>query len=206
MRKIWGRLTSVNVQKVVWACEELELKYQRIDVGGAFGGTKTPEYLAMNPNAQVPTFQEEDGYTLWESNVILRYLGHAYPSALWPLDVREAARLDRWMDWQHTVLGDPQRVIFWNLVRTPPDKRDMAAVARAVTEASAKWAMLDAEFADKYFLGGEKLSLADIPLGCHAHRWFTMPIERPHLPALQAWYERLLDRPAFAQYVARPLE
>ena len=206
MRKIWGRLTSVNVQKVVWACEEMGLPYQRLDVGGAYGGNRTPEYLAMNPNGLIPVLEEEDGYTLWESHAILRYLAEAYPSGLWPLDARGRGKLDRWMDWHHTALGEPMRIIFWGLVRTPPEKRDMEAITRAASEAGAKWAMLEAEFADKYFLGGEALSLADIPLGCFAHRWFNLPVERPHLPAVQAWYERLLERPGYAQYVARPLE
>jgi glutathione S-transferase len=205
MRTILGRLSSINVQKVVWACEELGLQYVREDVGGKFGGNRTPDYLAMNPNGLVPVLRE-DGFTLWESNAILRYLGTSNPSKLWPEEPRARALLDRWMDWQIAHLSDPMRIIFWTLVRTPEPDRDMQAVARAVGDAGARWAILEAHFADRSFLGGEDFTLADIPAGCFAHRWFSLGIERPHLPAVHAWYERLLERPAYAQYVARPLE
>jgi glutathione S-transferase len=205
MRTILGRLSSINVQKVVWACEELGLAYAREDVGGAFGGNRTGEYLAMNPNGLVPVLRE-DGFVLWESNAILRYLGASNPSPLWPTGARDAALLDRWLDWATTMLADPMRVIFWTLVRTPEAQRDMAAVAQAVDQAGARWAVLEAWFAERSFLGGERFTLADIPAGCFAHRWFSLPIARPHQPAVFAWYERLLERPAFAQYVARPLE
>lgn len=206
MRTILGRLTSVNVMKVVWACEELGVAYAREDVGGAFGGNRTPEFLAMNPNGLVPVLREDDGFTLWESNTIVRYLGATHPSALWPEAPRARARLERWMDWQLSRLSDPMRVIFWTLVRTPVAQRDMAAVARAGADAAGLWAILEAEFADHAHLGDEAFTLADIPAGCFVHRWFSLDIERPHLPALRAWYERLLERPAYAQYVARPLE
>jgi glutathione S-transferase len=206
MRTILGRLTSINVMKVVWACEELELDYVREDVGGAFGGNRTPEYLAINPNGLVPVLRESDGFTLWESNAIVRYLGATHPGPLWPDTPREQALLDRWMDWQYTALSEPMRVIFWALVRTPADKRDMNAVARAIGEVGTRWTILESHFAENSYLGGERFSLADIPAGCFAHRWFALPIERPHLPALSAWYERLLERPAYAQFVARPLE
>jgi len=205
MRTILGRLTSINVMKVVWACEELGLDYVREDVGGKYGGNRTPEYLAMNPNGLVPVLRE-DGFTLWESNTIVRYLGASNPSALWPEEPRARALLERWMDWQMAVLNEPMRVIFWALVRTPEPERDMAAVARAIGDAGARWSILEGHFAENSFLGGETFTLADIPAGAFAHRWFSLPIERPHLPAVHAWYERLLERPAYAQYVARPLE
>jgi glutathione S-transferase len=206
MRTVLGRLSSINVQKVVWACEELGLDYAREDMGGAFGGNRTPEYLAMNPNGLIPVLREDDGFTLWESNTIVRYLGASHPSDLWPEAPRARALLERWMDWQIAHLVEPMRVIFWTLVRTPEPQRDMAAVARAVGDAGARWTILENHFAENSFLGGEKFTLADIPAGCFAHRWFALPIERPHLPAVFAWYERLLERPAYAQYVARPLE
>jgi glutathione S-transferase len=205
VRKIWGRLSSVNVQKVVWAAEELGLPYARIDAGGAFGQNRTPEYLAMNPNGLVPVLQE-DGFVLWESHAILRYLGATHPSPLWSSNAREAALLDRWLDWTTATLGEPMRVIFWALVRTKEAERDMHAVARAVDQAGTRWGLLETWFAGRSYLGGDRFTLADIPAGCFVHRWFSLPIARPHQPAVQAWYERLLERPAFAQYVARPLE
>src|SRR6516225_7590110 len=130
MIKIWGRNTSVNVQKVMWAVGELELPHERIDVGGAFGKNKEPAYLAMNPNGLVPTLEEDDGFLLWESNSILRYLAAKHQAAvLEPKDLKTRAVASKWMDWQLAVLGPAITPVFWNLVRIAPDKRDMAAVA-----------------------------------------------------------------------------
>jgi glutathione S-transferase len=125
MRKVWGRKNSSNVMKVLWLLEELSLPYDRIDVGGPFGRTKDADYVAMNPNSIIPTLEEENGFTLWESNVILRYLAscHADGSPLWPKDLQARANIDRWMDWQQTILGPPATVVFQGLVRTPPDQR-----------------------------------------------------------------------------------
>ncbi len=126
-RIVWGRATSSNVMKVLWCLGELDLPFERIDVGGAFGKTDTPEYRAMNPTGLVPTLQEDD-FTLWESNVILRYLHAAYApmSPLFPTEVHARANVDRWMDAQQTVFNRPMGQVFWGLVRTPADKRDMA--------------------------------------------------------------------------------
>lgn len=206
MRTILGRLTSVNVMKVVWACEELGLSYVREDVGGAFGGNRTAEYLAMNPNGLIPVLREDDGFVLWESNAIIRYLGSVHASPLWPTTPRPRALLERWMDWQLSVLAGPMRTVFWTLVRTPDEERDMAGLARAAGEAALAWSILDAHLRGNVYVGGAAFTLADIPLGCFAHRWFNLAVARPQLAALQAWYGRLLARPAYAQYVARPLE
>lgn len=206
MRKIWGRLSSVNVQKVVWAAEELGIPYDRIEAGGAFGRNRTPEYLAMNPNGLVPVLQEDDGFTLWESNAIVRYLGATHPGPAWPEDARARALSDRWMDFALSAIGDPMRIIFWTLVRTPEPQRDLAAVARAAETAAPKWAVLDAQLARTPYLAGEAFTLGDIPLGCFAHRWFALGQGRTDQPHLRGWYERLLARPAYASHVARPLE
>jgi len=207
MRRIWGRKSSINVMKVLWACEELGLEYERTDAGGAFGVTRTPEYLAMNPNALVPTLQEDD-FTLWESNTILRYLGHSHgaKSGLWPQEPRARADVDRWMDWQLSSLAEPMRVVFSNLVRTPPEKRDMAAVEKARQVMAGRWAMLDQALAGRSYVGGAAFTLGDIPVGCLVHRWFALPIERPAAPNLQAWYGRLRERPGYAKWVLVPLE
>ena len=130
MIKIWGRNTSSNVQKAMWAVGELKLEHTRIDVGGAFGKTKEPAYLAMNPNALVPTLEEEDGFTLWESNSIIRYLAgkHDKAGVLEPKDAKQRALASQWMDWQLSVLGPAITPAFWGLIRTPPEKRDAAAI------------------------------------------------------------------------------
>lgn len=205
MRRVWGRATSSNVMKVVWLLEELGLPYERIDVGGKFGRTDTPEYRAMNPTGLVPTLQEDD-FTLWESNAILRYLcaAHAPASALWPQDLRRRAMIDRWMDWQQTGMNPPQTIVFWGLVRTPPEQRDNAAIEQAAVKAGKAWAILDAELARSPYVGGNELSLADIALGVHVHRWFFFPIAKPDAPHLKAWYDRLLERPAYRTHVAQP--
>ena len=129
MLKIWGRTTSSNVQKVMWAIGELGLKYERVDIGGPFGKNNEPAYLAMNPNGLVPTLEEDDGFLLWESNSIVRYLAAKHgPGKLEPKDLRAQASAARWMDWQLSVAGPAITPVFWGLIRTPPEKRDQGAI------------------------------------------------------------------------------
>ena len=206
MRRVWGRANSSNVMKVIWLLEELKLPYERLDVGGSFGKTDTPEYRAMNPNGLVPTL-EEDGFILWESNAILRNLCYAQApnSPLWPQEPRARANVDRWMDWQQTTLNRPISVIFWGLVRTPPEKRDAAAIAAAVRDCTRVWNMLETELSRHPYVGGAEFTIGDIPLGVHVHRWFTMAFDRPSLPHLRAWYDRLLERAPYRTHIALPL-
>jgi len=203
MLRLWGRATSSNVQKVIWLLEELKLPYERIDVGGPFGQTDTPAYRAMNPTGLVPTL-EDDGFTLWESNAILRYLCAAYAPdhPVFPADPKTRAVIDHWMDFQQTTLNRPQGIIFLGMVRTRPEDRNMAAITSAIGEAGRAWGILDAALATTPFIAGARMTLADMTYGMHAHRWFVMPIERPELPHLRAWYERLLGMPIFAKYCA----
>ena len=206
MRRILGRANSSNVMKVVWLLEELGLPYQREDVGGAFGGTSTPEYRAMNPNGVVPTLVE-DNFVLWESNAIVRYLASANggDSPIWPHDLHARASIDRWMDWQQTTLGPPMSVVFWGLVRTAPEKRDMAAIQAGVEKLEAAYGILDAILANQPYVAGPAFTLADIAIGVHAHRWLSFDVKRPEQPGLRAWYDRLLSRPPFAKHVALPM-
>ena len=206
-RILWGRRSSSNVMKVIWLLEELGLPYRRVDVGGSFGKTDTPDYRAMNPVGLVPTLQEGD-FTLWESNAILRYLaaGHATGTPLWPTALQARANIDRWMDAQQTVLNRPMAAVFWSLIRTPPEKRDAAALAKGIEDATRAWAIVEAQLARHPFLAGDQLSLADIPWGVHVHRWFTMEFARPDMLNLRGWYDRLLTRPAYQAHIARPLE
>jgi glutathione S-transferase len=205
-RTLWGRSTSSNVMKVIWTLEELKLPYARIDVGGPFGKTDTPEYRAMNPTGLVPTLQE-DNFTLWESNAIMRYLcgAHAPDRTLWPRDPQARARVDQWLDAQQTLVNRPQGVIFVGLVRTKPDARDKAAIARAIPEAARAYGMIAAELDKHPFIAGDDLTLCDMAWGVHVHRWFTMEFDRPEIPNLRAWYERLLARPVYREHIARPL-
>ncbi len=204
-RIVWGRATSSNVMKVLWGLGELNLPFERIDVGGAFGKTDTPAYRGMNPTGLVPTLQEGD-FTLWESNVILRYLhaAHSPSSPLFPAEVHARANVDRWMDAQQTVFNRPMSQVFWGLVRTQADQRDMAAIASAIADTAKAWAMVEHELSQHAYIAGAAFTLADIPWGVHAHRWFGMNylgLERPDLPAVRAWYDRLSARPAYRKAV-----
>jgi len=204
-RIVWGRATSSNVMKVLWGLGELGLAFERIDVGGAFGQTDTPAYRGMNPTGLVPTLQEDD-FTLWESNVILRYLWAAYApdSPLWPAEPRTRANVDRWMDAQQTVLNRPMSAVFWGLVRTPGEKRNLTAVAQAIEDTAKAWRMAETELSRHPYLGGDGFTLCDIPWGVHAHRWFGMDymgLTRPEFPAVRAWYDRLCERPAYQQHI-----
>ncbi|MGE0415216.1 MAG: glutathione S-transferase family protein [Acetobacteraceae bacterium] len=205
-RIVWGRATSSNVMKVLWGLDELNLPFERIDVGGAFGKTDTPEYRAMNPTGLVPTLQEDE-FTLWESNVILRYLCHAHVphSPLWPQEPHARANVDRWMDAQQTVFNRPMSAVFWGLVRTPADQRDMAAIQASIHDTVKAWRMVEEKLAKHDFIAGSDMTLCDIPWGVHAHRWFNMDylgLERPDLPAVRAWYDRLCQRPAYRRHIA----
>ncbi|MBV9538128.1 MAG: glutathione S-transferase family protein [Acidisphaera sp.] len=203
MIKLWGRSTSSNVMKVIWLLEELRLPYERVDVGGAFGGTSTPEYRAMQPLGLVPALQDGD-LSLFESNAILRYLcnAHAPDSPLFPAASHARATVDSWMDFQQTALNRPQGVVFQGLIRTAPEQRDQAAIARAVEEASEIWGILDARLAKQAYVTGAAFSIADIPWGVHAHRWLNMEFARKPFAHLQAWYERLLQRPPYKAHCA----
>ena len=204
-RIVWGRATSSNVMKVLWGLGELNLPFERIDVGGAFGKTDTAEYRAMNPTGLVPTLQEGD-FTLWESNAILRYIAqeHAANTELWPSDPHRRADIDRWMDAQQTVLNRPMSGVFWGLVRTPPEKRDLKAVEAAIAETARAWGMIEPRLNRFGYIAGAAFTLCDIPWGVHAHRWFGMDYQgltQPEMPALRAWYDRLCQRPAYQQAV-----
>ena len=202
MIKIWGRNTSVNVQKVMWAVGELELPHERIDVGGAFGKNNEPAYLAMNPNGLVPTLEEEDGFLLWESNAIVRYLAAKYGAGkLEPADAHSRARASSWMDWQLTVAHPPLTPVFWGLIRTPPEKRDHAAIEAGKVKCIAAMTILDAQLAKTAFVAGDTLSMGDIPVALMAYRFRRLVPERPALDHLERWFAAIEQRPAFKQHV-----
>lgn len=205
MLRIWGRITSINVQKVVWCADELGLQYERIDVGGAFGGTKTPEYLAMNPNSYVPTI-EEDGFTLYESNAIVRYFAARDGEArLWPRDLRARADADRWMEWQSNTFTPAMRDAFWQLVRTPEAERDAAAIEKSRSASERLAVILDAQLARNEYLTPNGFTAADLVVGCSAHRWLNLPLQRPKLANLERWYGLIKSRPASRQVTSQKL-
>jgi len=201
MIKIWGRNTSVNVQKVMWAVGELDLAHERIDVGGSFGKNNEPAYLAMNPNGLVPTLQD-DGFVLWESNSIVRYLAAKYGAGkLEPADLRSRARASSWMDWQLTVAAPALTPVFWGLVRTPPEKRDHAAIESDKIKTIAAMKVLDAQLATAAFIAGDALSMGDIPIALMAYRFRRLVPERPPLDHLERWFTAIEQRPAFKHHV-----
>ena len=200
MVKIWGRASSSNVQKVMWAIGELGLPHERYDVGGAFGGNDTPEYLAMNPNGLVPVI-EDNGELLWESHACVRYLSASYGlGGLCPEDLMERAQADRWMDWLVTTVMRNWGPMFLQAVRTPPSQRNEAVLAAAVKGVGESYQLLDAQLAGRDYLMGDKLTMADIPLGVSLYRYYELGVERPAMPNVDAWYARLCERPAYAQH------
>jgi glutathione S-transferase len=203
--QIWGRANSVNVQKVLWSCEEMGLAYDRRDAGGAYGVVDTPEYRRLNPNGLVPTIVD-DGFVLWESNAIVRYLASAHPQAgLWPAEPRARATADAWMDWSNTTLWPRLRPLFIGLVRTPVAQRDAAALDEARAAVASTLAVLDAQLGDNAFVAGNAFSAADIVLGCVAWRWLGLAIARPPLHGVQRWFDALGRRDAFRRIVLHPL-
>ncbi|HEX3952276.1 MAG TPA: glutathione S-transferase family protein [Stellaceae bacterium] len=202
MLKIWGRASSSNVQKVLWCCAELDIPFERLDVGGPFGGNRDPEYLKLNPNGLVPTVQDGE-LIMWESNTICRYLAVKHDGErLYPRDPAERTHVERWMDWQLAVIGPPMGQLLFGLIRSTPETRDHAAIEAARRRALAAWTIVDDELkGGGTYLGGSELTLAEIVLGTQIYRWFAFPIERPELPNLRAWYDRFCHRPGFKTHI-----
>ena len=205
MLKVWGRRDSFNLQKVMWCVAELGIPHERIDAGGTHGVTDTPDYLAMNPNGRVPTI-DDDGFVLWESNAIVRYLSAKHGmGTLCPDDPRRRAEADRWMDWQCATVGAIMRLLIITMFRTKPEDRDPEIVQRQMAEAGRLWAMLDAHLENRDYVIGDSFTMGDIPLGTYAWRWFSVAAARTEFASLKAWHQRLCDRPAYRDHVMLPL-
>jgi glutathione S-transferase len=205
--QIWGRANSVNVQKVLWCLRELDLAYERIDAGMAFGRNREPDYLAMNPNGRIPTLVDGE-FVLWESNSIMRYLVLAYApkSPLYPQAPKQRAGVERWLDWTLSTLQPVERPVFWGLVRTPVEERDMVALQKDADAAAVQWRIIDAQLATRHFIEGDDFTLADLALGTYARRWFGVEgVSKPALPQLERWFAQCASRPGFQQFVAPPM-
>lgn len=203
MLTIWGRKTSSNVQALMWCIGELGLAYERHDAGHRYGGTDTPEFLAMNPNGTVPVLRDGDGEPLWETGAILRYLATRYGAApFWPEDGLARARIDKWAEWAKiNVAMGFTAPIFWKVVRTAPADQDPRAIRQAVAKLDKILDIAEAQLSRGAFLVGDTLTLADIQLGHVLFRYFDIPIPRPARPALRRYYDALTTRPAFREHV-----
>ena len=201
MIEVLGRVTSSNVQTVMWLSAELGLDVTRHDYGGSFGGTDTPEYRAMNPMGRVPVLKDGD-VTMFESQAILRYLAAKHDATeMWPVDPVARAPVDQWMEW---AKQNPFPVItykvFWQMVRTSAADRNHNLIAEGTKELATLMPMAEAQIAKHGWLAADRMTLADISFGTHLYRYFTVPFDRPDLPALAAYYEKLCARPAYAEH------
>jgi glutathione S-transferase len=199
MLKILGRKSSGNTQKVLWCCDELGIAYEREDFGRGFGNNHEPAYLALNPNGRVPTIVD-DGFVLWESNAIVRYLCAKHGmGTLCPPELQRRADTERWMDWQQTTLRPHFHALSNALQSTvPPDDAALESLKKALDDA---WKILDTQLAKQPFIAGDNLTMADIPFCYVINRWYKLPIEHRGLINVKAWYDRLCERPAFRRNV-----
>lgn len=205
MIKIWGNADSVNVQKVLWCCEEIGLDYECVDARRHFGNLQTPEFRALNPNGLMPTI-DDNGFVVWESNTIVRYLCATYArTTLWLADTKARANAERWMDWTNSTLWPTMVPIFRAYFRTTVADRDTTAIEAARIDTIAVLEILDAQLGTTAFVGGDVFTMGDIAVGCAVWRWFVLPIERPPLPNLQRWYAELGKRAAYRKIVMQPL-
>ncbi len=205
MIKVLGRKTSSNVQNVLLALTETGTPFEREDIGGEFGGNDTPEYLAMNPNGLVPVVIDGD-HIQYESCSCIRYIGAKYGAdPFYPADPAKRGDADKWMDWHLSTVSAAIRPVFWGLIRTPEADRDMDAIRAAAVHLGKTLDILDRHLADRDYVNGDALSIADLPLGIITYRWFAMDIDRPDQPNLKAWFDRLSTRESFKTHVLHPL-
>jgi len=203
--RLWGHPKSINVQKVLWALDELDLEFEGIDAGGKFGRVKDADFLTLNPNGLIPTL-EDDNAAIWESNAILRYLATKYGAAPFlPTDLAQRARADAWTDWNNGTFWEYVRPVQIQLIRTPEDRRDQNLIDASLERVNAAVRILDRELSRKPFLAGDDFTFGDIPAATTAQRWFNLPIERLEVKAVSAWYERVRQHAGFKRWVDLPL-
>jgi glutathione S-transferase len=193
--RLWGRISSINVRKVLWTLQEVGAPFERIDAGMAYGIVGTAEFGAKNPNRLIPLLEDGD-FVLWESNTIVRYLCARFSPELYPAKLHQRFDAERWMDWQQTTLNRASGLAFVQLVRTPPEARQPAVIEASRAAMTPLIDMLDAHLAVSRWMGGDSFGMADIPIACEIHRWWNLPQPRPNAPHVQRWFDRVLERPA----------
>lgn len=202
MLTVWGRASSSNVQKVMWAAGELGLQVARHDVGGPFGGTDTAEFRARTPHALVPVVEFPDGVVMWESNAVVRRIALTDPARrLWPAGGQAEADADMWAEWARINVERWILALFGAIVRVRPAERDHKAMESAARNAHLALAAAEHALGHTRWLAGPDLTIADIAFGTMLFRYFTMEIERPSLPAVEAYHARLVERPGYAEHV-----
>lgn len=205
MLTIWGRISSINVQKVVWAAGEVGQPFERIDVGGQFGGNHEPAYLAKNPNGQVPTLEDGE-IIIWESSSIVRYLAARYGAGwIWEEDPARRAEADRWMDWMLSELQPSMTPAFWGLIRKTRGYTDEATIAASVAKAEAKLDILEAHLVGRSYVANERFGMGDIAVALGAHRWLHMPVAQKDWPNIRRWYAQVSARPAAGPAMPLPI-
>lgn len=207
MVRIWGRRNSLNVQKVMWLVGELGLAHEHVSVGGSFGGLSAEAFGALNPNRLIPVLEDGD-LAVWESHAILRYLAAQYGGGgFWPDDPAERASFDRWMDW---CLAHWQPAfstgVFWGMYRTPEAQRDWNGIRRSIALCSELMQIVESALGARPYLANDHLTIGDIPLGASLYRYFALDIDRPRLPRVEAWYERLQQHSAYREHVMVPFD
>jgi len=203
MLEIWGRPYSSNVIPVIWTAAECGIEYKLKLAGGSFGQLDTPEFARMNPNRLIPTIRDGD-FALWESHAIVRYLCAKYATGkLYPDDIQQRAISDQWMEWCGSRAFMPVIQMFFATVRTDPAKVDQKIVKAHTDEAAEVLTVLDHHLASHHYVAGDQFSMGDIPLGAVAYRYYNVDVERPVFVNIEAWYERLCERPAYQQHVMR---
>ena len=202
---IWGRMSSINVRKVVWTAQELGLEFQRTEAGGKFGVVKTPEYIRLNPNSLIPVI-EDDSYVLWESNVVVRYLCAKHSlGTLYPEELQQRFDAERWMDWQQTAFNPAGLGAFWQLIRTAPEARDQALIEKSIAAVEPLLQSLEAHLAGRSYMTGEQFTMADIPIACEVHRWFGLPQPRKAWPNIERWFDSIWNRQTTKGVLDQPL-
>ena len=206
MLKIWGRNNSINVKKVLWIAEELGLKYENFEVGGKFGGLDTAEFLKLNPNGLIPVIEDE-GFVLWESNSILRYIAAQYgQDSFWVEDCKKRGATEKWMDWASEELFPLFKAILFNAVRLPPEKRNTDILANAIDGFEKKLSIIENEFSLSPWLSGKNFGLADIVVGTYIYYYYEINIKRlTKFSKVEDWYQRLQKRPAYKKIIMIPI-
>lgn len=204
MLKVWGRRSAFNVQKVMWCIGELRLQHEHVDAGGRFGGLDRPEFLKMNPHRRIPVI-DDDGLIIWESHAIIRYLGARYGDGVyWPRDPSERSFVDRWMDWSAVTLQRDFMDLFWGYYRMPEGQRNWPRIHELIDRCAQHYRLLDHHLAQQQYLAGERFTMADIPAGTTLYRYFTLDIDRPAIPNVEAWYKNLSTRLPYREHVMVP--